>query len=290
MLLILLVTSSVSLGMYHPETGRFIQQDPIGVRDRICIIDFQDTGKPIFPRQHNDRGQYRDGMNLFQYVKSDPIRLSDPVGTSLKLQILGPRYFKEVFKGCGGYSYPINWSLNYIDDATGKRQGRFSRFRGDGWVVQKITMSYLLFNCVDNTIEKYWSKEYFEKWRVYHGFFTRPMLNYGPGAPALQRYQDHFTLPNARDCTRGYRGIIGSAAFIPDVSEEGWDYPNSDAGYPNPYHHGEAGNLPTSNNAPPNWPGWFSRVWHGLHVFWDCCQCQKEKPIRHSVAIRWHYP
>ena len=40
--------------MYHPEQGRFMQRDPIEYHD--------------------------DGMNLYQYVRSDPVNRVDPFG------------------------------------------------------------------------------------------------------------------------------------------------------------------------------------------------------------------
>jgi len=68
---------------YDFYTGRFLQYDPLGVRDEICIIAFNDTGNPLFPRNFDAQEQYKDGMNLYEYVKSSPISKGDPYGLSL---------------------------------------------------------------------------------------------------------------------------------------------------------------------------------------------------------------
>ncbi len=44
----------------HPQTGRFVQRDP------------KDSGK--------SGGGYHDGMNLYEYVRSDPVGHADSTG------------------------------------------------------------------------------------------------------------------------------------------------------------------------------------------------------------------
>ena len=65
------------------KQDRFIQRDPFGIRDGICIIEFAPTGKPTFPRKHNSQSQYRDGMSLYEYVKSNPVKNIDAMGLDI---------------------------------------------------------------------------------------------------------------------------------------------------------------------------------------------------------------
>jgi len=65
---------------YLVAIGRFITRDPLGVRDGICIIEFTPTGVPRFPRPNNAKKQYRDGMSLYKYVRSNPIANLDVFG------------------------------------------------------------------------------------------------------------------------------------------------------------------------------------------------------------------
>lgn len=63
---------------YHPTLGRFLSRDPgsgdsmrIGVAGPATVLQF-------IPR--DPVGRYRDGMNLYQYVQSNPITRVDPDG------------------------------------------------------------------------------------------------------------------------------------------------------------------------------------------------------------------
>jgi hypothetical protein len=55
-----LAGASTAWATHNPHLGRFLQRDP------------KDSGQP--------RGGYHDGMNLYQYVSSDPIGHVDPMG------------------------------------------------------------------------------------------------------------------------------------------------------------------------------------------------------------------
>ncbi len=74
-------TAETTFGTYHPRMGRFIQRDPHGTAiapPRMGTADLTQTGGFI-PRD-TPGVQYADGMNLYQYVRSNPIRLADPMG------------------------------------------------------------------------------------------------------------------------------------------------------------------------------------------------------------------
>lgn len=59
------------LGMYDPRHGRWLQRDPVGLR----------AGVPL--ESVNSSLQYSDGMNLYQYVKSQPGNHQDSTGLLL---------------------------------------------------------------------------------------------------------------------------------------------------------------------------------------------------------------
>ena len=55
---------------YDPETGRFMQRDPLG----MSIFQLKKMFKPAV--------QYNDGMNIYEYVRSKPNMITDPAGLS----------------------------------------------------------------------------------------------------------------------------------------------------------------------------------------------------------------
>ena len=54
---------------YDTHTGRFTTHDPIGI-----------TPNPLKPNKFSVFGQYSEGLNLYQYAKSNPINYVDPYG------------------------------------------------------------------------------------------------------------------------------------------------------------------------------------------------------------------
>lgn len=61
--------SNLSFGMFCPETGRFLQREPLGVNPA--------GGKE---NQFKINDQYKDGMNLYAYVTNNPIIKFDAYG------------------------------------------------------------------------------------------------------------------------------------------------------------------------------------------------------------------
>ena len=74
-IVLLLLVTNLSYAEYNPTTGRFLQRDPIGVQDSICIIEFDINNSPRFSniREFNPIDQYVEGLNIYHYVNSNPI-------------------------------------------------------------------------------------------------------------------------------------------------------------------------------------------------------------------------
>jgi hypothetical protein len=60
-----LILPASSFAMYNPHTGRFLQQDPLGIRDGICLVNFSRIGSPSLNRQFSARLQYSTTSMLF---------------------------------------------------------------------------------------------------------------------------------------------------------------------------------------------------------------------------------
>jgi len=78
--LLLTAIASPAQAMYHPGMGRFMQRDPGpggmfgSMPSRIGRASIAD--------------QYADGMNLYQYVGSNPVNRVDPLG----LEVYGHKW------------------------------------------------------------------------------------------------------------------------------------------------------------------------------------------------------
>ena len=59
-------------GMYHQKMGRFMTHDPLGVK----------PDKYSMQSQFMPRLQYIDGVNVYEYVISNPVRFVDAYGLS----------------------------------------------------------------------------------------------------------------------------------------------------------------------------------------------------------------
>jgi len=79
----LLFTSNAH-AVYNVQTGRFLQADPYATG--LPILNDQARwwfhGRPPMPEVggFNVRQHYRDGMNQYQYLRSNPPRYNDPLG------------------------------------------------------------------------------------------------------------------------------------------------------------------------------------------------------------------
>ena len=100
----ILLTPNPTRAEYNPSTGRFLQRDPIGVQSNLNLFDFIFRGPATL---FNDYmiSQYKDGMNIYQYVLSDPIGNMDPSGFKS-----GP---------CGECAVPSNGCRNFYAEFLG---------------------------------------------------------------------------------------------------------------------------------------------------------------------------
>ena len=64
---------------FNPKQGRWLQRDPIGTGPRVAMAEVPGP-TPVISGLVPSSRQYGDGMNLYEYVRSAPIRFDDPFG------------------------------------------------------------------------------------------------------------------------------------------------------------------------------------------------------------------
>lgn len=93
--------TSNAYAVYHVETGRFLQKDPHGTGVPLITDAYWFNGRAplVNVSGFNHHQQFRDGMNLYQYLRSNPVNRSDPLGLyAIPAQGSGPL----VIVGVGG--------------------------------------------------------------------------------------------------------------------------------------------------------------------------------------------
>ena len=106
--------------IYNPTLGRFVQQDPMGALATVPT-ELTDRGAAFHPVYSIPGAQeeYGDGLNLYQYVGSRPLILTDPTGRFVLLDLAA--------------SSGIRASLYYSSLAAGVAAGMASQFVVDLW-------------------------------------------------------------------------------------------------------------------------------------------------------------
>ncbi len=90
---------------YHPGMGTFMSRDPgAGNANRIGAGG-PAVGGGFIPRDPTGSNQYADGMNLYQYVRSNPVRHLDPQGLGVETQGNGAKIvsYKGAYNLASGY-------------------------------------------------------------------------------------------------------------------------------------------------------------------------------------------
>ena len=89
--------------MYHPTMGRFMQRDPgpggMSAEPRVGTAG-PATGGGFLPR--DPARQYRDGMDLYEYVRSQPLYGIDPSGLG-RQQLVTVHGFPSSSEGTGEF-------------------------------------------------------------------------------------------------------------------------------------------------------------------------------------------
>ncbi len=136
-LVVLLISSVPSFAYYNPKTGRFLQRDPIGERDGICIVHFADSGSPRF-KQTKIRNQCMNGAGLYEYVETQPVNYSDEYG--LQIMTPYPYYNPTVIpdNGCCPPKYNFFNPFSIYDYAQALQEKHFPPMEGWGMHIMEV--------------------------------------------------------------------------------------------------------------------------------------------------------
>ncbi len=128
--LILSTSTSTALGYYNPKLGRFMQRDPVGPVNAAQITPLVNRGaafEPVYavPSPHQD---YREGLSLYEYVRSSPAGSVDPSG----------QFSYPDIKSAAGLAA----SLYGMYDTVTTLKGAFARFAADlSWRNLALTLA-----------------------------------------------------------------------------------------------------------------------------------------------------
>lgn len=77
---------------YSPHQGRFLQRDPVGTP--MAPPAMRNISEVRFT-QPDPGAEYADGMNLYQYVQSNPVNRVDPLGLTSLINPCGYRVYRK---------------------------------------------------------------------------------------------------------------------------------------------------------------------------------------------------
>ncbi|MBV9764303.1 MAG: hypothetical protein JOZ48_05605 [Acidobacteriaceae bacterium] len=159
---------------YDPRKGRFLQRDPFG---------------------------YVDGMNLYEYAKSNPDKYADPGGT-LSVWLLRKKLSADG-AGCGDEHY-IEWDFELDKPAP-----------CDGYIVQQIDIYETRKNCVDcpDKAPEAPTTRYWEAWWVAKGGTLQELRGRARGGIGPATYTDRATNTPANG-TCGVYNVDGTIKFF----------------------------------------------------------------------------
>ena len=126
--------------MYHPGLGRFLQRDPIGTPLEPPMARNL-SGAQFTSR--DSTSQYVDGMNIYQYGRSNPVQALDPSGTVvIGLGGLFELGREEVHQICTEVARRVNGKLPGLRNGQGEFAAIYSGAAGLGKGAVELHMKF----------------------------------------------------------------------------------------------------------------------------------------------------
>jgi RHS repeat-associated protein len=226
---------------YDAGKGRFVQRDPKG---------------------------YVDGMNLYEYVRSNPVNRADPEGQAsfhpdIKVVAAGKKT-----GDCGGATYSVKWEIPNANK------------NDAGWIVQRVGVTFDVKDCDDKKIDvKAHTGGEIDPawWPLWEGweFTAGQNVWVGSAANKAPHRSDTYAMPDFGDCTKGKIEIDGEVKAI-----TGFRLPAD----MKPTNKAPAWSLPMTQKEPAGWasdllpPGiqgppapLAAGAVHRMTIEWNCC-------------------